>query len=723
MIQYNYTQKIIITNAKEKSAAITEIINLKINSWLSGNALVIENIANFFSLQEYPDEQMLSIMEAFLKKNDFFSSIYYGDANNKMINASGWVPYEEFDLRSRPWYVNALNNGGVAYSDVFLNASKDDVILSISFPIAGSDSNGVISGDVSVKTLIHQISSNKPTENGFAFLMDFEGNLIAHPDFTDFDALSIDYKNPVYSSLHEQLMQNKGEFLETRLNNKTGFISFKKNEDINLYLLSFIPYEDFNHLISPVLLYTLIIVALIIFMTLFFYHLMKKYIISPLEQLKSNIKKLDFQTDFHQRIEYEHSDEFSSLIRTINTMLMQAEETFAKKNRAEAALQITNRLLEKKNKESTENFNMLSQEKELLKAVFDKVPVGIAVWDRYDRLLMTNNEFTTITGYVQSEIDTVENWFNDLFVLEGSKRDLRDIVNEWNKRNGLTNDYMFKSKDGMIKDVELRVKFLSDGRTVTTITDITQRRQTEKRLIDSEKKAVQANVAKSQFLANMSHELRTPLNGIIGFSQILYATELLEEQKEYVEYIRYSGKNLLHIISDILDFSKIEAKKMPIESIHTDVNKVALNAIKMIEPLASAKSIKLNYTIDESVNTPVWSDPLRLYQIINNLLSNAVKFTSEGSISLTIEQIKRNAEKTQLKFSVSDTGIGIPEDKLQEIYHSFTQADNSITREYGGTGLGLTISNLLLKLMGSELYCISSPGKGSTFSFILEFDL
>jgi len=296
------------------------------------------------------------------------------------------------------------------------------------------------------------------------------------------------------------------------------------------------------------------------------------------------------------------------------------------------------------------------------------------------------------------------------------------MIKASNDQEKVERDLTIITKSGEEREVEFRFNFLSDGRTVVTINDITQRRLYERKLRESEKSANAANIAKSEFLANMSHELRTPLNGIIGFSQILENSNLSDDQKKYVEYINYSGTTLLQIISDILDFSKIEAGRLEIDHVPTNIDEVAQHSLNMIKPHANEKGITIEYDIDRTKLFPVYSDPLRLNQIINNLLSNSVKFTSEGTVSLKIRLLEENKKRIRCQFTVSDTGIGIKEEKQKEIFHSFTQADNSISREFGGTGLGLTISNSLLEYMDSTLEVESTYGEGSTFFFIISFE-
>ncbi len=247
----------------------------------------------------------------------------------------------------------------------------------------------------------------------------------------------------------------------------------------------------------------------------------------------------------------------------------------------------------------------------------------------------------------------------------------------------------------------------------------------------SERAANASNKAKSEFLANMSHELRTPLNGIIGFSEILKSTQLSSEQREYISNVLYSSRHLLELISDILDFSRIEAGRLTLEKVDTDLRDQLNKAFRLIKPSAEEKGLALYLSIDEKITGLVKTDPMRLNQVIINLLSNAVKFTSEGSIKLEARLLAKSdllsdresgQEEMLVEFSVTDTGIGIREEMQEKIFEIFTQVDSTITRKYGGTGLGLTISNSILEQMGSRLEIESEEGKGTRFSFQVLFE-
>ncbi|MEC9283116.1 MAG: PAS domain S-box protein [Bdellovibrionota bacterium] len=247
--------------------------------------------------------------------------------------------------------------------------------------------------------------------------------------------------------------------------------------------------------------------------------------------------------------------------------------------------------------------------------------------------------------------------------------------------------------------------------------DIEDRKRNEEELKTAMESATRANRTKSLFLANMSHEIRTPLNSILGMADLLIETPLNEEQLRYVRNFRDSGDSLLAIINDILDLSKVESGQLELESISFDLEYTLDQVIDLHSVNAHDKGIEILYDFDRRLPTEVMGDPYRLKQIVMNLLSNAIKFTSEGTVALKIDVLNDCPDFAKLRFSVRDTGIGIASDKLAHVFESFTQADSSTTRLFGGTGLGLNITKTLVEMMGSELHVESRLHKGSHFYF------
>jgi len=248
--------------------------------------------------------------------------------------------------------------------------------------------------------------------------------------------------------------------------------------------------------------------------------------------------------------------------------------------------------------------------------------------------------------------------------------------------------------------------------------NITERKQVEAELVEAIEVAEAANAAKGQFLANMSHEIRTPLNGVMGMLQLMQMTGLSEEQMEYLKISKTSSDLLLKVINDILDYSKIESGNVKIEKQRFILKELIEEVNIMFKPSTQNKGLVLEYNIDDNISDNLIGDPFRLRQILSNIVGNAIKFTSEGTISITVKEVEEMLNKEiKLEFRVKDTGIGINEYKINDIFNSFAQADSSTTRQYGGTGLGLSICKGLVKKMKGEIWVESIEGEGSSFFF------
>lgn len=356
------------------------------------------------------------------------------------------------------------------------------------------------------------------------------------------------------------------------------------------------------------------------------------------------------------------------------------------------------------------------------RGLFERSQGILSIHDMKGNFLDVNEAGLEASGFSENEMKTSSLY--DLVIPEKHKH--IKVYLEAIKQHGHAEGEMTIIKKNGEKGVWFFMSSINDDvdgnpQVLANVVDITERKRLNDELIAAKEEAEQAYIVKSEFVANMSHEIRTPLNGIIGFTELALETNLDDTQKQYLEIINQSGVALYSIINDILDFSKLEKQKLELHIDKVEVEEIISDAFNIVSYGINKKGLEMLIDIDQNIPRYIFADAMRLKQVFVNLLGNASKFTEKGEITLYVKLLKDlGKEKKLLRFGIKDTGIGIHQDKQKEIFNAFSQEDGSTTKKYGGTGLGLTISNKILGLSNSSLQLQSEQGKGSDFFFDME---
>jgi PAS domain S-box-containing protein len=450
--------------------------------------------------------------------------------------------------------------------------------------------------------------------------------------------------------------------------------------------------------------------------------------VNPILQLARLAGKVSSDGNYSLRALPAGKDEIGTLIHSFNDMLDDIQQRDAAlqnaKDELEHRVQVRTAELQTEVNERLRAEEALSKERQALRALIDNVPDFTYVKDTEGRFVVANlpvarqmgaktpEELIGKTDFDFYPPELARTFYDDeqRVIRSGEAEVNREEVGldaNGNVSQVLTTQVPLRDKNGHVTGLA------GIGR------DITQLKKAQEEMQKAREAAEAASRAKSEFLANMSHEIRTPLNGVIGMTDLALDTELSAEQREYLETVKLSADSLLTVINDILDFSKVEAGKVELDLSDFNLADCVETTLKTLALRADEKGLELLCEIGPDVPDVVCGDPARLRQILVNLVSNAIKFTHKGEVSVRVALDSKDGDAGVLHFAVSDTGIGIPEDKQKSIFDPFSQADSSTTRKYGGTGLGLTISARFIALMGGRIWVESTPGQGTQFHFTI----
>lgn len=435
---------------------------------------------------------------------------------------------------------------------------------------------------------------------------------------------------------------------------------------------------------------------------------LQRVISEPIHELAETAAAFSAHENYSLRATKSSNDEIGVLVDQFNGMLDRLQQR-------DESLQQAHDGLEKSVAERTSYLN----------ALIENSPLGILVLDSERRVKLCNPAFETLFQYTRREVvgKAVDGLIVDGDLLPESREIYRrtldgEVINMMTRR---------QRRDRSVVDVELHtVRIMVNSKVEGTLyiyQDISARKRAEEEMQRAKHAAETSNRAKSEFLANMSHEIRTPMNGIIGMTDLTLETDLTQEQMEYLGMVKSSAGSLLSLLNDILDFSKIEAGQLSFETIEFDLRAAVDGTLKALSLRAHQKGLELACHILPDVPDALLGDPTRLRQILVNLVGNAIKFTTKGEVVVRIETEAEMEVEAVLHFSVKDSGVGIPPESQKTIFDAFTQADSSMTRKYGGTGLGLTICARLVEMMGGRIWVDSEVGRGSSFHFTSHFTL
>lgn len=665
----------------------------------------------------------------FRQMNDqypFYSVILAVTPDGNVFASS--LPYEPgaINLADRKHVKDAMNTLDFSVGEYIKGRISNSISLNYTYPVFDTNRRliAILIAGFKLDEYARFISRANLTKDYAIVITDYKGVRLSR--FPENDATAVG--TPISAATFEQISSDKeqGVFETTAKDGVMRIYAFRRlslkdGSPPYLYILTGISKGKILQMANLKMFSNLWKLGIVTSIAMFFAWIFgNSFFIKPINRLSKATQHFA-QGELGIRTGLPHTaDELGQLAQSFDVMASLLEER-------EIALRKAHSELEARVEERTAE---LKHSGELMSLIMQSMGEGIFGSDEEGRCTFVNEAAATMLGYSVEEV--LGHPVHDLFHhshADGTPYALIDCPMFHSARQGTTTsseDEVLWRKDGSLFAVAyisapLRKDDLIIG-AVVVFRDITERKKMQEDLLVALDKAEAAARAKSEFLANMSHEIRTPMNGIIGMTGLLLDTALEKDQREYAATIENSANALMHVINDILDYSKIEAGKLDMETIDFDLRVTMEDIGELMGMKAHEKGLQYTCFVDPEVSSLLRGDPGRLRQIMINLAGNAIKFVSKGEVAVHVTLEEEDDTHAKVRFTIRDTGIGIPKDRMDRLFQSFSQVDASTTRKYGGTGLGLSISKQLVEMMGGEIGVESEEGKGSTFWFTAIFE-
>jgi signal transduction histidine kinase/DNA-binding response OmpR family regulator/HAMP domain-containing protein len=621
---------------------------------------------------------------------------------------------QKYNYKNESWWKNVKTTKLYYWSNTYFDKFGITYMITLAYPLIHNNKIvGALTADIQLDSLIKKILNKannrfyKVKPNHLLILSREDSSIIYSKDTTYLNKkiLKLHLLDSSFKHIQKglyKIIQNKAGFSEINFKEKKYYMFYAPTQLVNWVTVSWVYASTVNSLVFGMVKPRIYIIVIFLLKLMALIAFLGSRITRPLKNLADISLKIA-HGNYDIKIKINRKDEIGILANNFNLM----------KNLLKSR--------EQKLKDATEN----------MKSLLDTVPFAVIQYNIENKPIYMNNHMYNLLQKAGLK-------FNDITLLK--QYNWVELINEKYRKEILKsfegetvivegNNILIETEwlKNPLKDKYLLVYFIPTfvnnmvDSVISIIFDLTEEKQNENLRVEI-KSAELANEAKSEFLARMSHEIRTPLNAVIGFSDLalrIYNND--DKIKNYLEKIKSSASHLLGIINDILDYSKIEAGKMELEIIEFDIESILMEIYDLFTSIAHKKNIEFIISHSPLIPYKLYGDPLKLKQIILNLGSNAIKFTSHGEIIVNVDIKEMKKGKVVLLFSVKDTGIGLSNEQLNKLFKPFVQADGSITRRFGGTGIGLTISKKLVELMNGEIWVESELGKGSTFFFTAEF--